>query len=264
MVGGEVPQDELEKVYPFVANHKRSAYHNLKKNVENDKVENEDIDNIMDEIVNFRRPIKRFNFEFVDRYRSYFLHSVHSTRQKFACCCRGKRSDTSGHKHEASKSKQAKRKLKQGLEVGNLLKSIHISHIVSNSFLSKAQKTLTMFQRAAVIESVDNSESSDELAEFYRTTDDNEDKIKEHVTNALLKMTEKTLTPLDRVLLKGFYTCDRRELEDPRIMDKKVKVNPFSDLFGDVNGDLKATKKVQKMMKSVQAVAANVEDLIKK
>jgi hypothetical protein len=46
-------------------------------------------------------------------------------------------------------------------------------------------------------------------------------------------MTERDLSRLDRMLLKGFYTNDRVELENPRIIPKKVEVNEFKEILKD-------------------------------
>ena len=41
------------------------------------------------------------------------------------------------------------------------------------------------------------------------------------------------MTRLDRVLLKGFYTNSRDELENQRIIAQKVEVNEFDELVAD-------------------------------
>jgi len=79
----------------------------------------------------------------------------------------------------------------------------------------------------------DESESSDELEDFYRSTDENQDRIEKSIKSSLNELTLRDLSRLDRVLLKGFYTNDRVELENPRIIPQKVETNEFKEILGE-------------------------------
>ena len=45
-------------------------------------------------------------------------------------------------------------------------------------------------------------------------------KVKDQVAEHLNRLTQRPLSRLDRMLLKGFYTNDRTELENPSLLAK--------------------------------------------
>ena len=47
--------------------------------------------------------------------------------------------------------------------------------------------------------------------------------IDKKVELCLLEMTERDLSPLDHNLLKGFFTCNRKELGNPPLINKEIK-----------------------------------------
>lgn len=86
-----------------------------------------------------------------------------------------------------------------------------------------------------MLEHEDATESSDAVNEYYDSDDPNSGlKVKEQVAEHLSQLTKRPLTRLDHILLKGFYTNDRNELENPSLLPRKsppsstrkVKPNP--------------------------------------
>lgn len=70
-----------------------------------------------------------------------------------------------------------------------------------------------------MIEDIDVSESSDNLNDFY----DSDENVAPGVDKSLYKMTDEPLTQLDKLLLKGFYTSNRVELDNPSIFRGPTK-----------------------------------------
>lgn len=58
-----------------------------------------------------------------------------------------------------------------------------------NSSLTRDQKILTLFQKQTLLGDKDMTESSDELEDFYRSTDENQDRIEKELNNTLHDMT---------------------------------------------------------------------------
>jgi len=69
-----------------------------------------------------------------------------------------------------------------------------------------------------MLEHADFTESSDELSDFYVSDEENDGKIKDVVAGHLNELTRRPLSRLDRILLKGFYTNDRCELENATLL----------------------------------------------
>lgn len=78
------------------------------------------------------------------------------------------------------------------------------------------QRILARFQRANMLECTDATESSDEMNDFYDSGNpDGGLQVKEQVAKHLYQLTKWPLTRMDRILLKGFYTNNRIELDNP-------------------------------------------------
>lgn len=99
---------------------------------------------------------------------------------------------------------------------------------------------LLYFQRTSLIEEVDESQTSDNMSDFYESHDElKQEKIKNAVKSTLKELTQKgSLEQLDKRLLRGFYSSKRSELHLPRMLkDVKAEVDvitrsppsPFSE-----------------------------------
>ena len=75
--------------------------------------------------------------------------------------------------------------------------------------LTGPQKLLSKFQRFSTIEQEDVTESSEQLVDYYNPH------VKSQIERQLNLLTNQPLEPLDRQLLKGVYTNNVYELENP-------------------------------------------------
>jgi len=74
-----------------------------------------------------------------------------------------------------------------------------------------------------MLEHEDATDSSDAANQYYDSDDpDGGLKVKDQIAQHLNKLTKRPLTRLDRILLKGFYTNDRVELENPSLLPAKL------------------------------------------
>lgn len=87
-----------------------------------------------------------------------------------------------------------------------------------------------------MLESQDITESSDDLKDFYNKDPEVDKQTKDIIAKRLHKLTERPLTRLDRILLKGFYSTNCTELENPKLMSKSSQV---AVLNNDDSVDLK-------------------------
>ena len=113
---------------------------------------------------------------------------------------------------EFNRAEQSNRKLLKVCDIQYIIKSIIKANIVVNSVLTPGQKILSKIQRENLIEDTDVTEGSDQISDLF----DKNEKVQDNLRSTLMQMTKtKTkLLRLDRVLLKGFYTNNRQELEN--------------------------------------------------
>lgn len=215
----------------------------MNTNLEGNRVEQEDIDNIMHTVKHDRQPIRVVSM--------FYLHRIYQIVQKVCggvCkCCKERKYVALTQKQ----IKQASRKFNKALDVTNLLKSVQKSDLIQQAMLTRDQKILTMFQKKTLLCDEDISESSDELEDLYRSTDENQERINTELSNTLQTMTNKDLSRLDCMLLKGFYTNCRASLGNPRIIPKKVLSDEFKEILEEAVDELKkAPEKIVQMSKS--------------
>lgn len=73
-----------------------------------------------------------------------------------------------------------------------------------------------------MLEHLDASDSSDAVNDYYDSDNPGAGMIvRDQVAQHLRELTKRPLTRLDRILLKGFYTNDRIELENPSLLPAK-------------------------------------------
>lgn len=81
---------------------------------------------------------------------------------------------------------------------------------------------MAQFQRSNTLDHQDVSDSSDAVNDYYDSDNPQVGMIaKDEIAAQLRELTKRPLTRLDRILLKGFYTNDRIELENPSLLPAK-------------------------------------------
>ena len=81
-------------------------------------------------------------------------------------------------------AKQTERKFKKAGDMIHIMKSIHKLNLFMNSKLTPAQRILSRFQTSSVIYSSDQTESSDNLEDFY------DDRAEPQIKKILNQLTE--------------------------------------------------------------------------
>lgn len=111
------------------------------------------------------------------------------------------------------------RKLKKACDIVQILTSVQRSNIVSSALLTQQQKILAKFQRKRLIEHTDITDSSDQLSDFYENKE--QGKLKPVIQSSLSQLAKKDhLDRIDRILLKGVYSNNKKELENPRLLEE--------------------------------------------
>lgn len=85
-----------------------------------------------------------------------------------------------------------------------------------------------------MLEHEDFTESSDDLSAYYVSDEEKDDQIKGIVAEHLNELTKRPLSRLDRILLKGFYTNDRSELENATLLSS-LKKETKQSFLPDIN-----------------------------
>jgi len=81
-----------------------------------------------------------------------------------------------------------------------------------------------------MLEHEDLTESSDNLTDYYMSDKEDDEQIKGIVADHLSDLTKRPLSRLDRILLKGFYTNDKGELENSTLLSSLKKLTKDTGL----------------------------------
>jgi len=130
-----------------------------------------------------------------------------------------------GFKFHMKQVSEVQKKFMKACDVIHLLKTVQRSNLVAGSFLNTQQKMILNFQRHNLVEH-NITDSSDSMGGFYSNVEENSEVLQQW----LKEFTKRPLTRLDRVLLKGVYTNDKRELEFTNMTGREALVTPLTEL----------------------------------
>lgn len=164
-----------------------------------------DVDNMVKEILDERHQVAKLERD--KKFKLFALAKplIEATAKISAKVCKSSRNEAY---YQRARVKQAHRKFDKARDIIRILRKIERSHTITNAIATNEQRFLTDFQKANLLGLSDNTESSDRLSDYYADVANSKTKIK----NILSKFCQKPTSQLDEALLKGFYTCKRKEL----------------------------------------------------
>ena len=219
---GQVQDTALRRTSTLLeqAENERKDYASMKNRIESDnKIEGTDLDNIM-------RHMKKDRTNFSSITANYAIEQV---ALKLLKICRPRKRDVIEGSQADIQGRigvfeHAQRKFRRALDAVEIIKAVQQIKLLREVLLNDRQKVLMAFQRSSMVEREDNTESSDD---FTKLVDSDREMPggREATFNKLREVldgyqNQEKLDGADRILLKGFYTNTRSELEIPTLLPK--------------------------------------------